>query len=981
MVERHLRRFFYRSDPAEKMRTFAIDCNNYGDGCASLGLELGKEKTAELGKSLDPQAAEQLVKDSFVDDVAAGGSREDVLRMRGSRDSLGDYSGTVPKILAAGGFKAKALVMSGECTQEEADTIGGKFLGVGYCPFTDKILVNFTKVIRLDSRKTSRPKTVDLTDMTPEDIDLLLNTSAPLTKRKVVGFMMAQFDLLGLAAPVLLVGKLKLRQLYGKEFKLGWDDTLPEAMAKQWLQYIQALVHTEPICFPRPIKTEDCKELWLIGFWDGSTMAHGAVIYARTYNISAWDESTIDSNLLIAKTRVSPIAGSTIPRMELQGLLQLSRLMLKVVESLQTKVHRIVLAGDSACSIMALKRDGLSFNAYFQHRLAEIQQNLNIMKNKVDKLEPILKIDGSLNPADICTRDTGKISDLLPGSTWQKGPQFLQKPLEDWPLKNIENNQAIPAEEMKRVNTVQHIENYFGPSDPSLTEWIQQTCQRSLNLKIIKSVLIRCLKARGQPNYAAVLRENPNAIEMEIAHKLILMAHMEPTAQAWKKGKLSSLNPVCKKGIIYTQGRYSDAKMLEITGQVKLPILLASTRAALLIAWDAHLSDHAKDINGLLARMRRSAWIVKGRGLARQIIKSCVKCRLQSQKLATQIMGELPDYTLDKADPFTAVAVDLFGPLWAKGVGGHGRKLFKVWGTLFVCLATKAVSIWAALSYSTKDFLLCFTKHVNIYGYPKIVISDHGSQLVAAAEHINWGEVQHSTANKGTVWEFTPKGCPWRNGMAERSIGIAKNLLLQVINKHQTLNVVEVETAFIQVASLMNQRPITARVYNEEEFCPISPSDLLLGRAAGLESRLKMVWENPEHDLTDINVKHQEIQKIVDTWWETWQRDAFPLFCPRKKWTTQNRNLAPGDIVLLKYDKALGKSKYRIAKVVKIHPDPHNNVRTVTIALRDRTKARKELPEIANAPQTEMIVGVQRLVVLLPVEEIWEQGLVKSSTN
>ena len=43
LQERHLRRFFYRPHQQMQFKTFAIDCNNFGDACASLGLELGKE--------------------------------------------------------------------------------------------------------------------------------------------------------------------------------------------------------------------------------------------------------------------------------------------------------------------------------------------------------------------------------------------------------------------------------------------------------------------------------------------------------------------------------------------------------------------------------------------------------------------------------------------------------------------------------------------------------------------------------------------------------------------------------------------------------------------------------------------------------------------------------------------------------------------------------------------------------------------------
>ena len=342
-------------------------------------------------------------------------------------------------------------------------------------------------------------------------------------------------------------------------------------------------------------------------------------------------------------------------------------------------------------------------------------------------------------------------------------------------------------------------------------------------------------------------------------------------------------------------------------------------------------------------------------------------------------MGDMPDYTIDKADPFTAVALDLFGPLWAKGIGGYGRKTFKVWGVLFVCLSTKAVSIWAAPSYSTRDFLLCYTKHTTIYGEPQIVISDHGTQLVSAGSDINWAEIQHLTAPKRTVWQFTPKGCAWRNGMAERSIAIAKSTLTQVINKHQTLNFAEFETAMVKVAGIMNKRPLTARAYNEDEYIPISPSDLLLGKATNLENRVITSWQDKETDgPVQLSLKLQNIERVVEDWWKVWLRDAFPLFCPRRKWTIAQRNLAIGDIVMLRYEQKFGKDRYRLAKVTKIHPDKHKQVRTVTISLRDHKKANREPPNQVRTPQVEMVVGVQRLVVILPCHESWKGGLMEA---
>ena len=79
----------------------------------------------------------------------------------------------------------------------------------------------------------------------------------------------------------------------------------------------------------------------------------------------------------------------------------------------------------------------------------------------------------------------------------------------------------------------------IGEQDNSnLRTWIKERCQDSLNLRIIKSVLIRCLKAAGKPNYEQLICIDPTAVELEIAENLIFLAHMDSTSDAWSNGKL-----------------------------------------------------------------------------------------------------------------------------------------------------------------------------------------------------------------------------------------------------------------------------------------------------------------------------------------------------------------------------------------------------------------------------------------------------------
>ena len=117
----------------------------------------------------------------------------------------------------------------------------------------------------------------------------------------------------------------------------------------------------------------------------------------------------------------------------------------------------------------------------------------------------------------------------------------------------------------------------------------------------------------------------------------------------------------------------------------------------------------------------------------------------------------------------------------------------------------------------------------------------------------------------------------------------------------------------------------------------------------------------------DVNRNLSAVEELSQKWWKEWIRVAFPLLAPRRRWQQQRRNLCEGDIVLLKYDKKLGPVKFRLARVLAVHPDLHGVVRTVTVGLKDQR--RKERWNRCGGNLVEMPVGVQRLVVVLPMEE------------
>ena len=127
--EFHLRRFLYRFKVTDPWEVYKYRIVAFGDTPATLTLCQGLELTAEKGRHIDLQAADQLTRNSLADDIGVGGMASEVMRMRGEKCGT-DYTGSVPRVLACGGFRAKALVPSYSTDPEEVESMGDRFLGL-----------------------------------------------------------------------------------------------------------------------------------------------------------------------------------------------------------------------------------------------------------------------------------------------------------------------------------------------------------------------------------------------------------------------------------------------------------------------------------------------------------------------------------------------------------------------------------------------------------------------------------------------------------------------------------------------------------------------------------------------------------------------------------------------------------------------------------------------------------------------------------
>lgn len=92
-----------------------------------------------------------------------------------------------------------------------------------------------------------------------------------------------------------------------------------------------------------------------------------------------------------------------------------------------------------------------------------------------------------------------------------------------------------------------------------------------------------------------------------------------------------------------------------------MPIIPYEAWIAMLIALEAHNANH-EGVVGTLLRMRKKAWMIKGRRLAKKVVDSCVICRKIKAKQCQQIMHELPLERVNLSNPFEFTDVDLFAP-------------------------------------------------------------------------------------------------------------------------------------------------------------------------------------------------------------------------------------------------------------------------------------------------------------------------------
>uniref|UniRef100_A0A914UQF9 Peptidase aspartic putative domain-containing protein n=1 Tax=Plectus sambesii TaxID=2011161 RepID=A0A914UQF9_9BILA len=298
------------------------------------------------------------------------------------------------------------------------------------------------------------------------------------TKRHVLQAIASVFDPLGLLAPAIVPAKRFFQELWQKPY--NWDQQLSVDDENRWKNLAQSFSDKQ---LKQPRKVYDSKHegrLTLHTFVDASAIAYAAAIYLRQEL-----KGGVIVTLLYAKSRLCPIKGMTIPRLELMAAVIGSRMTKFIVEQIQKPVQEITLWSDSKCVLGWIHSKSGMLPKFVANRVHEIH-NL--------KMTNFRYVPTKENPADLgsrgCTADELKDNHL-----WWTGPPWLTEDQQKWPPSPI----ITPDELEEEVEENFQQDTQLMTSillEPPVTIIDPERCSSWQSLRIIMAMVLWLLKVK-----------------------------------------------------------------------------------------------------------------------------------------------------------------------------------------------------------------------------------------------------------------------------------------------------------------------------------------------------------------------------------------------------------------------------------------------------------------------------------------------------
>ena len=749
------------------------------------------------------------------------------------------------------------------------------------------------------------------------------------TLRKMVSAVARLFDPLGLVSPFLMAGRSIIQLIWASGRK--WDQNVDIATQNKCDLWLRKAKELSLVQVPRMVVPKDAKSARLVVFSDACKIGYAAALYVVHADHSA---------LVASKTRVAPTKkDESIQRLELAGCQLAVDTAVDVCHAMGFRIGDVQFFTDSITALSWLRTTG-RMSVFVGNRVCKIKDRTDVSQWK--------HVPGRLNPADLASRGA-KPSTIANSKIWLQGPPFLvtgEIPEQPELTDTIAVKQELVdyEEQLKKVNL------FF------LAYSLDEATEFELNYVKSRRSLRRGLRVLSVV-YAAVHRLTKKIFRLrsleEVSERVLRTLVVEHQKQFWAEEMSLAVSGTKTSKQLKTLCPFIDQDcVLKVESRLRTcwwlpestrkPILLKpSGYLAKALLHDIHALDlqHSGGPEQLLHESRAQYWITQARGLCKEVIRGCQRCRVKSLKPYRPPMSGIHPSRLGSGEPlqaFKQVGIDMAGPFFTKGppaTRSRSKGDYKRYLLIIACSVTRAVSLELMMSAESDSCAMALERFSSVYGVPTTINSDCGSNLLGvrseAIRREQWladCKKQLPSHYQTINWRPNPPYSANWGGHFEKLIGVAKKAMSKVLdNNVRVLNDEELLTLFKKVQDLMNRRPLVHVPSTDESYLALTPNDLLK------TGNKTSTWILPSDEAgAGILKRHKKIEAVIDQYWEIFKKIYIPTLHRTEKWTSGSPGVVKGDIVAVLYPET-PRGRWPLGRVVEVFPGKDGFVRSVEV--------------------------------------------------